>query len=387
MENQNLMKLRSKAQFVLVLVAILVVTAILPASAQSGLSGKITVAGSSALLPMMQLAAREFQTTNPGVEIAVAGGGSGAGRKQVCEGQVTIGDSDVRLTTKEKNTLNCGNAVETPVAIQAFAPVANPAGPGSVTSLTRKQLQDIFSGKITNWKDVGGDNQAIVLINRIKGSGTRAVMARYLWDGVDKFAVGASEEDNSQTVLDTVKQTPGAISYLGFAYLNDSDVVAIKINDIAATRDDIMNGRWPIVGIGFSITKGQPDPVTNAFLSYVISQKFQNSPEFEALGYVPVYAPSQIKTPAPGSILKGAVDVTAIASNPKFNRWQVDVLANESDQKVINVGNGSTEFKSPGKLLTMDTTKLPNGLHTLRLRVVRNDQNYDEYKTTINVQN
>lgn len=381
------MSIRSRAQYIVVLLTLLIAATVLPARAQSGLSGKITIAGSSALLPMMQLAARQFQAANPGVEIAVAGGGSGAGRKQVCEGQITIGDSDVRLTSKEKKQLNCSNAVETPVAIQAFAPVANPAGPGNITSLTRKQLQDIFTGKVTNWKDVGGDNQPIVLINRIKGSGTRAVMARYLFDGADKFAVGASEEDNSQTVLETVAQTPGAVSYLGFAYLNNPDVVALKINDVAPTRDDIMNGRWPIVGIGYSITKGQPDPVTNAFLSYVISQDFQNSKEFDALGYVPVYAPSQIKSPAPGAVVKGLVDVSAIATSPNFNRWQVDVLANENDNQVIAIGTGKDAHKTPGKLLSLDTTTLPNGLHTLRLRVVRNDQNYDEYRTTINVQN
>ena len=261
------MSTRTKAPTILLIVIVLLATFALPAGAQSGLSGKLTVAGSSALLPMMQEAATQFQKANPGVQITVTGGGSGAGRKQVCAGQIDIGDSDVRLTGKEKKDLNCGSAVETPVAIQAFAPVANKTGPGSVASLSRKQLQDIFTGKITNWKDVGGDNQPIVLINRAKGSGTRAVMARYLFDGPDKFAVGASEEDNSQTVLQTVAQTPGAISYLGFAYLDDPSIKALQIDGVAPTRDDIMNGKWPIVGIGYSITKGQPNALANAFLN------------------------------------------------------------------------------------------------------------------------
>ena len=381
------MKMRNQVQFTLALLVMLLTATVLPAAAQGGLSGKLTIAGSSALLPIMQEAATQFQAANPGVQITVTGGGSGAGRKQVCGGQIDIGNSDVRLTGKEKKDLGCGSAVETPVAIQAFAPVANKVGPGSTVTLNRKQLVAIFTGQITNWKDVGGDNQPIVLINRAKGSGTRAVMARYLFDGPDKFAVGAAEEDNNQTVLQTVAQTPGAISYLGFAYLSDPNIVAFQIDGIAPTRDDIRNGRWPIVGIGYSITKGQPNPIGTAFLSYVISQQFQSSKAFESLGYVAVNAPSQITSPAPGAVLKGSVDVSGIATTANFNRVQIDVLADQSDQKVAFIAVSNTEVKSAGKIATMDTTKLPNGIHTLRMRVVRNDSNYSEYRLTIVIQN
>lgn len=380
------MQMRSKAQLTLALVVMMLLASILPVSAQ-GLSGKLTVAGSSALLPLMQEAAKQFQVANPGVQITVTAGGSGAGRKQVCGGQIDLGNSDVRLTGKEKKDLNCANAVETPVAIQAFAPVANKVGPGKTVSLNRDQLIKIFTGQIKNWSEVGGDNQAIVLINRAKGSGTRSVMARYLFDGQDKFAVGAAEEDNSQTVLQTVAQTPGAISYLGFAYLNDSSILAFQIDNVAPNRDDIRNGRWPIVGIGYSISKGQPNPIGTAFLSYVISQKFQSSKEFESLGYVAVNAPSQITAPAPGAVVSGSVDVSGVATSPNFNRVQIDVLADQSDQKTVFVATSNTELKSAGKITTLDTTKLPNGIHTLRMRVVRNDTNYSEYRLTIVVQN
>ena len=193
-----------------------------PAASAAGgtftnLSGQLTLAGSSALLPLMQEAATQLQANNPNLQITVTAGGSGAGRTQVCEGKIDIGNSDVALSDDEKTKLNCADAVQTPVAIQAFAPVANTSGPGSMTSLTRDQLVNIFNGTTTNWKDVGGDDQEIVLINRAKGSGTRSVMGKFLFAGDDaKFATGASEEDNSETVRQTVAQTPGAISYLGF---------------------------------------------------------------------------------------------------------------------------------------------------------------------------
>ena len=116
-----------------------------------------------------------------------------------------------------------------------------------VAGLTKAQLVDIFSGKVTNWKDLGGDNQEIVVINRAKGSGTRKNMANFLFSGDDAtFVTGASEEDNSETVLQTVSQTPGAISYLGFAYLGKSEIVAFAIDNVKPTREDIQNGSWPV---------------------------------------------------------------------------------------------------------------------------------------------
>ena len=138
--------------------------------------GTLKLNGSSALLPLMQLAADWYQAKHPGVYFVVAGSNSGAGRRLVCEGSIDLGTSDVPLTAAGTNQLNRSNAVQIPVAIQAFAPVANQLGPGKLTSLTKAQLVDIFSGKVANWKELGGDDQAIVLINRVPGSGTRGIM-------------------------------------------------------------------------------------------------------------------------------------------------------------------------------------------------------------------
>ncbi|MFN8465062.1 MAG: phosphate ABC transporter substrate-binding protein [Caldilineaceae bacterium] len=259
------------------------------ASVPANVSGKLNIAGSSALLPLFQLAATNYQTANKDVQIAVTAGGSGSGRSQVCQGKVEIGNSDVPLGQKDATDLKCDDALQTPVAIQAFAPVANKQGPGSVTSLSKEQLQGIFTCQITNWKDVGGDDQAIVVVNRAKGSGTRSNMAKYLYDGDDtKFCTGASEEDNSETVKQTVGQTPGAISYLGFAYLSDPSLVALSIDNVAATPADIQNGSWPIASPGYSITKGAWNDVETGLLCYVLSPEFQNSPQFAQLGFVPV---------------------------------------------------------------------------------------------------
>jgi phosphate transport system substrate-binding protein len=261
------------------------------AAAAGGQSGKLTIAGSSALQPLVDQAAKNFQTQNKDVQITVSAGGSGAGRTGVCQGSLDLGMSDVQLTAQEKQSLNCSDAVQTAVAIQAFAVAANPKGPGSVKALTKEQMQGIFSGATTNWSQVGGDNQAIVLVNRAKGSGTRQNMANYLFDGDDtKFATGASEEDNSQTVVNTVGQTPGAVSYLGLAFLNDPKLVALGINDngtiLTPTKDTVANGKWPIGGPGQGITKGSSNALATAFLTYMISPDFQKDPIWDNLGFV-----------------------------------------------------------------------------------------------------
>jgi phosphate transport system substrate-binding protein len=258
------------------------------AAAQGDPQGTLRLNGSSALFPLMQLAADWYQSKHPGVYFVVTGSNSGAGRRLVCEGSIDLGTSDVPLSAAEQTKLNCADALQTPVAIQAFAPVANQRGPGKLTSLTKAQLVDLFNGKVTNWKDLGGDDQAIVLINRVPGSGTRANMAKYLFDGDDsKFAASALEDDNA-AVEQAVRETPGAMSYLGLAYLSNPALRVLAIDHLTPNKETVQAGGWPIGGAGYVITKGQPSPLARAFLAFLTSPEFQNSEAFRRLGFVPV---------------------------------------------------------------------------------------------------
>jgi phosphate transport system substrate-binding protein len=265
---------------------------VLSTSYGQALSGKLTIAGSSALQPLVDQAAKNYQTANQNVQITVSAGGSGAGRSGVCQGSLDIGMSDVPLTDQEIASLNCGDAVQTAVAIQAFAVAANPKGPSGLQALTKEQLQGIFTGQITNWSQVGGENQQVVLINRLKGSGTRQNMANYLFGGDDtQFAVGLSEEDNSQTVVNTVTQTPGAVSYLGLAFLNNPQLVTVGIQQpdgsvMMPTKSTVSTGQWPIGGPGLAITRGQGTELANSFIGYMISPSFESDPIWDALGFV-----------------------------------------------------------------------------------------------------
>ena len=111
-------------------------------------------------------------------------------------------------------------------------------------------------------------------------------MAKFLFAGDDtKFATGASEEDNSETVKTTVGQTPGAISYLGFAYVSDPAIVALGVDGNAPNKANIQAGKWPIGGPGYTITKGAPKDLAKAFIDFVTGP-FQSDPAFDKLGFV-----------------------------------------------------------------------------------------------------
>lgn len=250
--------------------------------------GTLRLNGSSALLPLMQLATDVFQSTHSNVHFVVAGSRSSAGRQLVCAGSIDIGTSDVPLTADEKAKWNCADALEVPIALQAFVPVANPRGPGAITSLTKTQLVALFSGAITNWKDIGGDDQPIVLVNRVAGSGTRANMAKYLFGGDDRrFAPSAAEGENGE-VAQAARDTPGAVPYLGPAYLGGADMRVFAIEGVLATRSTIQSGAWPITAQGYVITKGQGSASVQAFLTFLTSSSFQQSDAFAQLGYVPI---------------------------------------------------------------------------------------------------
>jgi phosphate transport system substrate-binding protein len=270
-------------------------------AAGDGTSGRLTIAGSSALQPLVDHAAQSFQASNRGAQITVSAGGSGAGRNNVCNGSIDVGMSDVPLSEEERNSLRCTDAVETVVAIQAFGVAANQQGPGpALRALTKEQMQGLFNGTIRNWSEVGGENQAVVVINRAAGSGTRAKMAQYLFDGDDtQFAVGAAEVDSSQTVVNNLRQTPGAISYLGLAFLSDARLTAFGIWEgpnseiIEPTDANAANGTWPIGGPGYAITKGPPSPLAQAFIDYMISPEFAEDQIWGNLGFVsPALSPA-----------------------------------------------------------------------------------------------
>lgn len=246
----------------------------------SSTSGKIVAVGSTALQPLVEQAAKQYQTDNPGVDITVQGGGSGAGLSQVAAGAVTIGNSDV--FAQEKDGIDANKLVDHQVAVVGVAPVVHP-GVG-VTNLSSAQLVGIFTGTITNWKQVGGKDQSIVLINRAQGSGTRATFEQLALKTTKVKT--AQEQDSSGTVAKMVASTPGAISYLAFSAIT-KDVQALAFNGAKPTAANVATNAWPVWAYEHMYTKGSPNAATAKFINYLQSKSVQGKLVTQ-MGYIPI---------------------------------------------------------------------------------------------------
>lgn len=248
-------------------------------SAEQGAT-KITAVGSTALQPLVDAAKDEFLTENPNYEISVQGGGSGTGLSQVANGAVTIGNSDV--FAEEKEGVPAEELVDHRVAVVGMGPVTNKDV--GVDNLTHEQLVDIFTGKIKNWQEVGGKDEAIVVINRASGSGTRATFEKWGLNGAKP--IQSQEQDSSGTVRQIVAQTPGAISYLAFSYMDDS-VAALSLDGVKPTEENVATNDWKIWSYEHMYTKGEPTAEVKTFLDYMMSDGIQNG-VVKKLGYLPI---------------------------------------------------------------------------------------------------
>lgn len=218
------------------------------AASGAKVTGQVTVSGSSALLPLAKDAAAKFKTKNPEVSLTLNAGGSGTGLKQVAEGSVNIGMSDVPAETKLPKE-KAKDLVDHKVAVLTVAPVVNKDVAETVKSLTKQQLQDVFTAKVTNWKDVGGPDEPIVLVTRPTTSGTRALFTELALGGKEEASNKSLETDDSGTLMQSVAQTKGAIGYVALSYLvNNKDVAAIAIDGVAPTLENTYNGTYPEYG-------------------------------------------------------------------------------------------------------------------------------------------
>ena len=250
-----------------------------PLDAFKGQKGNIDIAGGTAHIPVMQKAAQAIMTANKDIRITVAGGGSGVGVQKVGEGLVQIGNTGRALKDSEVSKYG----LETfPFAIDGVAIAVNPAN--SVTSLSKAQIKDVFAGKITNWKELGGKDAPISLYVREDGSGTRETFEERALD--KGTSVQSANVVNSNGAMKTaIAQDPNAIGYVGIGHLDDS-IRGVTVDGMVPSQANAADGTYNITRLLYMNTKGKPQGLTALFIDYIYSEDGKGF--ISSSGYIPL---------------------------------------------------------------------------------------------------
>lgn len=237
------------------------------------LSGKIVIAGSTSVQPLSEELAAEFMEKYPEVDIEVQGGGSSVGVKSAADKIADIGASSRGIKESEKSI----GLKEYVIAKDGIAVVVNPSN--EVEDLTLDQIKKIFTGTISNWKEIGGNDQAITVVSREEGSGTRGAFVEITkvqeknTEGkkVDKTTVNALVQPSTGAVKQTVMNTPNAIGYISMGAKDDT-VKAVKVEGVDATEENTKAGNYKIARPFLYLTSGEEAEIVKAYIEFVLNE-------------------------------------------------------------------------------------------------------------------
>ena len=250
----------------------------------------IKIKGSDTVLPLSQKEAEVYMKANGGSKITVIGGGSGVGLSALIDGSTDIAMSSRKIKMSEKMKLqDAGKAIkEVTIAYDALAVVVNPQN--KVSQLTREQLEGIFTGKITNWKDLGGDDMKIIVYSRESSSGTYDFFKEHILNNKN-YSTTVLSMAATGAIVQSVSQTKGAIGYVGLAYL-DKNTKALKVSMdkgkifVAPSMATAKDRTYPVIRPLFYYYLTTVEKNVKPFVNYILSPEGQKT--VEQVGYVPL---------------------------------------------------------------------------------------------------
>ena len=216
------------------------------AVASPAMAGQLVINGSTTVLPVMQKAGEAFMASHPDIQLSISGGGSGNGIKALMEGQCNIAMSSRDMKDKEKEACKAKNInpVRTTIAVDAIVPVVNPGNP--LKEITSEQLKDIYAGKITNWKEVGGKDGKIVVVSRDSSSGTFECWNELIMKK-ERVAPSALMQASNGAVVQAVAKNPNAIGYASLSAVEGQEgIKAITVGGVACTEETVKDGTYEI---------------------------------------------------------------------------------------------------------------------------------------------
>jgi len=239
------------------------------ASTEEGTAGELQLAGSSTVQPLAQALAEAFMEKYPDVQIDVQGGGSSVGVKSAAEGTVPIGNASRALKDSEKEEYP--DLIAHAIAQDGIAIAVHPDVP--VEGVSKDEVRQVFAGEITNWSELGGPDQNIIVVSREEGSGTRGAFEEMVM-GESLIVDTALLQPSNGAVKTTVASTPWSLGFLSFGYLDDS-VKALAVGGVEATVENASTGEYPVVRPLNMVTKGEPTGLAKAYLDFVMSEEGQ----------------------------------------------------------------------------------------------------------------
>ena len=250
----------------------------------TALAGELVMNGSTTVLPFAQSSAEAFMKANPGIKISVSGGGSGNGIKALLDGTAQIANSSRQMKKEEVEQAKAKGItpVEHTVAVDCIVPIVHPSNP--VTDLTVDQLKGIYTGKITNWKEVGGPDKPIAVVGRDTSSGTYETWQEIILKK-ERVSPRALIVASSGAMLTTVAKNKYAIGYDGIGYINDT-VKPLMVNGKKGSAETALDGSYPIARFLYMFTKGWPTGEIMKFMNYMLGDEGQKV--VVSTGFVPL---------------------------------------------------------------------------------------------------